>query len=139
MCDSGLVDGLLHAETQVRPDDDYEWWHLDGGQYLIEYNESLTTERPLSVSDGGLRLKESARLGAPTSLRPVRPVGGFGPVGVGADQRRGGGPDGEKGQDRKEKEQAQRAHSVADTNHHQFRERHPERCSSVHDRAGVTW
>ena len=37
-------------ETQKRhPEDDYEWWHLEEGQYLIAYNESLTTDRPLCL------------------------------------------------------------------------------------------
>jgi len=79
-----------HETRKRRPDDDYEWWHLDGGQHLIEYNESLATERPLllqtreavlargashptrvvtslpamplSVPEGGLHLKENARV-----------------------------------------------------------------------------
>jgi hypothetical protein len=84
-----------HETRRRRPDDDYAWWHLDGGQYLIAYNESLSTDRPrllqtreavlergaahptrvvtslptlpLSVSDGGLRLKRNARV---STLRP---------------------------------------------------------------------
>ncbi|MFB6103115.1 MAG: dCTP deaminase [Haloplanus sp.] len=84
-----------HETRRRRADDDYEWWHLDGGQYLIEYNESLATDRPvllqtreavlergashptrvvtslptlpLTVSDGGLRLKQNARV---STLRP---------------------------------------------------------------------
>jgi deoxycytidine triphosphate deaminase len=84
-----------HETRKRRPEDDYEWWHLDGGTYLIEYNESLPTDRPLllqtreavlergashptrvvtslprmplSVSDGGLDLKENARV---STLRP---------------------------------------------------------------------
>jgi len=111
--DVSVVDGAGHVdfgggelepartrarETQRRrPDDDYEWWHLDGGTYLVEYNESLSTDRPLllqtreamlerggshptrvvtslpamplSVSDGGLYLKENARV---STLRPER-------------------------------------------------------------------
>jgi hypothetical protein len=79
-----------HETEKRRPDDDYEWWHLDGGTYLIAYNESLSADRPLhlqtreavlergaahptrvvtslsrlplSVSDGGLYLKENARV-----------------------------------------------------------------------------
>jgi hypothetical protein len=70
--------------------DDYQWWDLDGGQYLLAYNESLSggdpvvvqtrdevAERgafhptrsvtsldyvPLAVAPGGLRLKENARV-----------------------------------------------------------------------------
>lgn len=88
-------------ETELRnPDDDYGWWHLDPGGYLVEYNESLrdgdpyrlqtrdaVRERgafhptllvdsldpvPLFVGDGGLRLKENARLSTllPTSREP---------------------------------------------------------------------
>lgn len=128
---ASVVDGLLHAETQVsdrgvdltvatvyehdgpgrvdfgggelepaettpietqrrNPDDDYGWWHLDPGGYLLEYNETLSgsgqfglqtrsavLERgafhptltveslgqvPLFVGQGGLRLKENARV-----------------------------------------------------------------------------
>ncbi|WP_302081736.1 dCTP deaminase [Salinibaculum rarum] len=73
------------------PDDDYEWWHLDAGQYLLEYNEfvpetamtftlqtrdellargafhpTLTVTElprvPLSVGGAGIRLKENARV-----------------------------------------------------------------------------
>jgi hypothetical protein len=79
------------VETEKRdPDDDYGWWNLDGGQYLLSYNETLTggdavvlqprtelRERgashptlftdslgtvPLSVPTGGVRLKENARV-----------------------------------------------------------------------------
>ncbi|MXR52357.1 dCTP deaminase [Halovenus sp. WSH3] len=80
-----------HDSEKRNPDDDYEWWHLDAGRYLIEYNESLRAsdlvftlqtrtellERgaahptlsvrqlprvPLSVSGAGLELKENARV-----------------------------------------------------------------------------
>ena len=99
--DSGRVDfgGDELAEASVDPvptwkrnqDDDYEWWQLDAGHYLIEYNESLTSEEvsltvqareellergafhptvtvgrlprmPLSVGGAGIRLKENARI-----------------------------------------------------------------------------
>jgi len=84
---------LAPHERQYRnEDDDYEWWHLDAGQYLLEYNERLAVpadtvatvqtrdavrERgafhptlrvqelghvPLSVGGAGLRLKENARV-----------------------------------------------------------------------------
>jgi hypothetical protein len=84
-----------HETRKRHPDDDYEWWHLDGGTYLLAYNESLSTDwplhlqtreavlergaahptrvvtslprLPLSVSDGGLYLKENARV---STLRP---------------------------------------------------------------------
>ena len=72
------------------PDDDYEWWDLNPGQYLITYNESLSgsdpvhlqtraavRERgafhpslvveafdpvPISVGGAGLKIKENARI-----------------------------------------------------------------------------
>ena len=82
---------LAPVETERRdPDDDYGWWNLEGGQYLVEYNEGLTGGRrvevqtrdellargashptlrvdtlgrmPLAVPRGGLRLKENARV-----------------------------------------------------------------------------
>lgn len=84
---------LTPHEKQYRdPEDDYQWWHLESGQYLLEYNESLSlpddraarvqtrdellasgafhpslsvTELghvPLSVGGAGLRLKENARV-----------------------------------------------------------------------------
>lgn len=78
-------------ERQYRdPGDDYQWWHLEAGQYLLAYNESLTDgvtaqvqprdellargashpalsvtdlePVPLSVGGAGLRLKENARV-----------------------------------------------------------------------------
>jgi len=87
-----------HNRTLRNPDDDYEWWHLDAGQYLIEYNESLALpedmvgtiqvrdavrERggshptlsvadlghvPLSVGGAGLRVKENARVSTVTGV-----------------------------------------------------------------------
>lgn len=80
-----------HDSEKRHPDDDYEWWHLAPGTYLIEYNESITAtdvaltvqtrrelvERgafhptlevtelprvPLTVGGAGLRLKENARV-----------------------------------------------------------------------------
>ena len=88
-----LEDATVHPhDSETRhPDDDYEWWHLDAGQYLIEYNESLTSDDmaftlqtrddlltrgafhptlrvadlsrvPLSVGGAGVRLKENARV-----------------------------------------------------------------------------
>jgi hypothetical protein len=81
-----------HPAAKRNPDDDYEWWVLDAGQYLIEYNETLsppdgvelvvqTREElltqgvfhptlharsldrvPLSVGGAGLKCKENARV-----------------------------------------------------------------------------
>jgi deoxycytidine triphosphate deaminase len=81
-----------HASAKRNPDDDYAWWTLDAGQYLIEYNETLSPPEdvslviqtrdelltrgafhptlhtqelgriPLSVDGAGLTLKENARV-----------------------------------------------------------------------------
>lgn len=88
--------GTSRREPSLRSaGDDYGWWHLDAGGYLIEYNERLADDVeavvqpraavvqrgashptlvvdsldpvPLFVADGGLRLKENARV---STLRP---------------------------------------------------------------------
>jgi len=81
-----------HDRQYRNENDDYQWWHLDAGQYLLEYNESLALPAdlvatvqtrdavrarggfhptlrvgeldrvPLSVGGAGLRLKENARV-----------------------------------------------------------------------------
>lgn len=81
-----------HPAAKRNPDDEYEWWILEAGQYLIEYNETLavpddltvvvqtrdellargafhptlhvkSVDRvPLSVGGAGLKLKENARV-----------------------------------------------------------------------------
>ncbi|WP_115863334.1 dCTP deaminase/dUTPase family protein [Halorussus litoreus] len=79
-----------HEKVWRDDEDDYQWWRLEGGQYLVEYNENLTADRPLtvqtrtamcergafhptlqlselgrmplSVAPGGIRLKENARI-----------------------------------------------------------------------------
>ncbi|MFB6093124.1 MAG: dCTP deaminase [Haloquadratum sp.] len=77
-----------HDRVWRDPDDEYQWWHLDAGTYLIEYNESLSGAAvlqphsevvrrggshpalrvdelprvPLTVGGAGLRLKENARV-----------------------------------------------------------------------------
>ncbi|SIR87430.1 dCTP deaminase/dUTPase family protein [Natronorubrum thiooxidans] len=80
------------------PDDEFGWWHLEGGQYVIQHNEFLTgldeplqlqprnellarggshpsmqvrdhlPLLPLSVADGGLEIKENARVSTLCSL-----------------------------------------------------------------------
>ena len=85
-----------HASSKRNPDDDYEWWTLREGQYLLEFNESLTGEAtvtiqprtellerggthptlqvrelpqvPLSVGGAGLKLKENARVSTVVSV-----------------------------------------------------------------------
>lgn len=79
-----------HRSAKRNPDDDYEWWTLREGQYLLSFNESLTGEGavtfqprtellergathptltveelprvPLSVGGAGLKLKANARV-----------------------------------------------------------------------------
>jgi hypothetical protein len=80
-----------HPSESHDPDDDYEWWHLSAGQYLVEYNESLSSTDvqftlqtrdellargafhptlhvtdlprvPLAVGGAGLQVKENARV-----------------------------------------------------------------------------
>lgn len=79
------------AETRYRDEgDDYAWWQLDEGQYLVSFNEALDGDDPvvlqtrdelrargafhptlfvrefeavpLSVGEGGVRIKENARV-----------------------------------------------------------------------------
>jgi len=90
---------LAPHDRQYRDeDDDYQWWHLDAGQYLLEYNESLALPEdlvatvqtrdavrargafhptlrvrdlgraPLAVGGAGLRLKENARVSTLTGV-----------------------------------------------------------------------
>jgi len=79
-----------HESSKRNPDDEYEWWDLSAGQYLVEFNESLTGDAtvtlqtrtellergashptlhvdtlprvPLSVGGAGLKIKENARV-----------------------------------------------------------------------------
>jgi deoxycytidine triphosphate deaminase len=90
-----------HDRRYRHEDDDYEWWHLDAGQYLLEYNESLALpedtlatvqtrdavrERgafhptlhveelgrvPLSVGGTGLKIKENARVSTVLGVEQV--------------------------------------------------------------------
>ncbi|SDK23452.1 dCTP deaminase/dUTPase family protein [Natronorubrum texcoconense] len=84
---------LEPVSTELRnPDDEYGWWDLEGGQYVIQHNEFLTDLEepvqlqprnellarggshpsvlvashlplmPLTVAEGGLRIKENARV-----------------------------------------------------------------------------
>jgi hypothetical protein len=91
-----LAPADLAPHDRVRRDeaDDYAWWHLGAGTYLVEYNESLSGEAvlqprvevverggthptlrvdelprvPLTVAGAGLRLKQNARA---STLRPA--------------------------------------------------------------------
>jgi hypothetical protein len=89
-----------HPTRKRDGDDDYAWWHLDAGTYLVEYNESLAAEDlvftiqtrdalrergafhptlhltelgrvPLTVGGAGLKLKENARVSTVVGVEPV--------------------------------------------------------------------
>ncbi|MFT4881804.1 MAG: hypothetical protein ACI9CA_000270 [Natronomonas sp.] len=89
-----------HPTRKRNGDDDYAWWHLDSGQYLLEYNESVAVEGltltvqardelrargashptlavteldrvPLSVGGAGLLLKENARVSTVVGVEPA--------------------------------------------------------------------
>nr|WP_231751669.1 dCTP deaminase [Halogeometricum sp. CBA1124] len=63
------------VETEKRdPDDDYGWWNLDGGQYLLSYNETLTGE-DTAVLQPRTELRERGartRRCSPTRSEPSR-------------------------------------------------------------------
>jgi len=89
-----------HEREKRDPDDEYGWWSLDPGTYLVEYNESIAgsdrrftvqtrdalLERgafhptlrvaelprvPLSVGGAGIRIKENARVSTVVDIDPA--------------------------------------------------------------------
>ena len=89
-----------HDSEKRHDEDDYEWWHLDEGQYLVEYNEEITADDltfvlqtrdellargafhptlhvtelprvPLSVGGAGLGIKENARVSTLVAANPL--------------------------------------------------------------------
>jgi len=89
-----------HEREKRSPDDEYGWWLLDPGTYLVEYNESIAgddlrltvqtrdalLERgafhptlrvaslprvPLSVGGAGIRIKENARISTVVDADPA--------------------------------------------------------------------
>jgi hypothetical protein len=86
---AAAITGAVDPQKRT-PEDDYGWWQLGGGTYLVEYNESLSGDAPvrlqprvelvergvshptLHVSDlprvpitvpsAGIKLKENARV-----------------------------------------------------------------------------
>ena len=89
-----------HEREMRDPDDEYGWWSLDPGTYLVEYNESVSgsdlrftvqtrdalLERgafhptlrvaelsrvPLSVGGAGIRIKENARISTVVDVDPA--------------------------------------------------------------------
>jgi len=87
-----LADAELAPHDRVwrDEDDDYQWWHLDSGRYVLAFNETVDADErlvlqprdavlergashptlhvrsiervPFSVGRGGLRVKENARV-----------------------------------------------------------------------------
>lgn len=43
-----------HDRVWRNEDDDYQWWHLDAGQYVVEFNETVAV--PAATSDASQRL-----------------------------------------------------------------------------------
>ncbi|WP_424017515.1 dCTP deaminase [Halorientalis pallida] len=57
-----------HPSEKRNDDDDYEWWHLDAGQYLLEYNESVAADAP---ADRRLVVQTRAELLARGAFHPT--------------------------------------------------------------------
>ena len=98
------------STTYREPDDEYGWWELTGGQYVLQYNEFVVDGEeplalqprnellarggshpsllvtghlplvPLSVADGGLELKENARISTLVAAVPVTEERSSGPT-----------------------------------------------------------
>lgn len=49
-----------HERYWRHADDDYQWWSLEAGQYLIEYNETLETTEPVVVQPRDALLERGA-------------------------------------------------------------------------------
>ena len=89
-----------HESEKRNTEDDYEWWHLDAGQYLLEYNEGIVADDmifvlqtrdellargafhptlhvrslpavPLTVGGAGLWIKENARVSTLVDASPA--------------------------------------------------------------------
>ncbi len=54
--------------SKKNPDDDYGWWNLEPGTYLVEYNEELKEERPIL-------LQPLERLTKNSAIHPTKIVG----------------------------------------------------------------
>jgi hypothetical protein len=68
--------------TRRNPDDEFQWWHLEDGQYVVQYNEFFVGDDPMHLQP---RNKLLARGASHTALRvddhlPLVPlsVGGAG-------------------------------------------------------------
>jgi len=53
--------GLTARRTAKRhPEDDYSWWNLTAGTYLLEFNESLSGDAPVRLEPGRGLLERGA-------------------------------------------------------------------------------
>ncbi|WP_435335655.1 dCTP deaminase [Haloarchaeobius sp. TZWWS8] len=59
-----------HELTKRDPDDEYEWWNLDAGQYVLQYNEFL-----VDGGDARLMLQPRNKLLARGTSHPTVTVG----------------------------------------------------------------
>ena len=46
-----------HDRVWRNEDDDYQWWHLDAGQYVVEFNESVAVDASAADAHGRLVLQ----------------------------------------------------------------------------------
>nr|WP_259370410.1 dCTP deaminase [Salinarchaeum laminariae] len=46
-----------HERVWRNEDDDYQWWHLDAGQYVVAFNETVAVDGSIDASDGRLVLQ----------------------------------------------------------------------------------
>lgn len=54
------ADCTPHERVWRNEEDDYQWWHLESGQYLIKHNESLSGDEPVTVQTRGAVLDRGA-------------------------------------------------------------------------------
>ncbi|WP_435345650.1 dCTP deaminase [Haloarchaeobius sp. HRN-SO-5] len=64
-----------HELTRRHPDDEYQWWHLDAGTYVAQYNELLTGDE-----HARLLLQPRNKLLARGASHPTVTVGGHLPL-----------------------------------------------------------
>ena len=64
-----------HELTRRNPDDEYQWWHLDAGTYVLQYNELVTGDE-----HARLLLQPRNKLMARGASHPTVTVGGHLPL-----------------------------------------------------------
>jgi hypothetical protein len=65
--------GSPHGTNLRNPDDEYAWWELGAGTYLIEYNERLASAEPL-VCQPRTELLERGGSHPTVSVRELGPI-----------------------------------------------------------------